>query len=330
MTKHDSKEADTMAALRKELADAEEAKEEIEDEGPTIGDPANSNLKNITMDTDESFELDANTSDEEVPEEFGDKLDEKSEGKEGPRKKNPDFVDMAQTGRWGAVSKLEVLIVTIMIVAIAVGITIALVIFLGDGDDGDVAKPPPLSKLLKPSQQMELIRKALDDHPVTKDAWDDWGDDVKTNPYRMAAAWIVEDDDLDREADILPRFALATIYYAMGGNTWTNSTNWLTNTPICEGWFGVDCDNQGNMVELDLGSNNLKGEIPVVLVLLEHLLALWFDNNHLEGQVSPTLFPAMPNLEFLYLQINNLTGPIPDTFLDNGEHLRKSHKKLAS
>eukprot|EP00977_Amphora_coffeiformis_P012460 scaffold3077_cov162-Amphora_coffeaeformis.AAC.19 len=325
-THHTTKPASFRASLRKKL-EAEETKEEIEDH--TLGNPAKSNINNTTMDTSESFDMDSEKGGEKGPDEIGDDLDEKSEKKEGPHKKNVDFEDVAKTGRWGAVSNFEVFIVTTIMVVIAVGVTITLVIFLEDGNDetDDAPKPPPLSKLLKPSEQMTLIRMALNENPVTEGVWDDLGDDIMENPYRMAAAWIVEEDDLDREADILPRFALATMYYSLGGNEWSNSTNWLTSTPLCEGWFGVNCDNKGNVVELELTENNLKGEIPLVLVFLEHLKVLWLNDNQLEGQVPTNVFPRMESLEILYMQLNSLTGPIPDNFLDNGQHLRKLHQE---
>jgi len=322
MTHISTKPSSFRDSLRKKL-DAEETKEELED--PVLGNPAKSDIHIKTLKTTKVFTNDYKKDYVKGTDEFGDKLSEKSEEKEGPQKKNADFEDLAHTGRWGAVSKMEVIIVTVMMVAIAVGVTIALLIFLGEGDDEkeNTPNPPPLSKLLKPSEQMELIRSSLNGNPVTEGVWDDLGDDILKNPYRMAAAWIVEDDDLDREADIVPRFALATMYYSLGGNEWTNSTNWLTNTPLCDGWFGVNCDNHGNVLEIDLSENNLRGEIPLVLVLIEHLQVLWLNGNTLEGWVPENVFPRMNNLEILYLQMNNLTGPIPDNFLDNGEHLRK-------
>lgn len=269
-TNDSTKAASFRASLRKKL-EAEETKEKIAD--PTTFVPVKPDIKNMTMETDESFDIDNELVEKGGPEEIGADLGEKSSKKES-RKKNPDMDDFTETGRWGAVSKLEVLIVTIMVIFIAVGVTVALVLVLGGDDDGDANVPvqPAASKLLKPTEQMELIRKALDDNNVTESVWEDYR---SNNPYRMAATWIVEDDDFDSEADILDRYALATVYYAFEGNEWTNSTNWLTSTPICEGWFGVTCDDEGNVVELELSNNNLQGEIPLVLVHLEHLMSLW-------------------------------------------------------
>ena len=55
------------------------------------------------------------------------------------------------------------------------------------------------------------------------------------------------------------RDALMDIYNTMGGTAWTRVTDgWGTAADHCD-WAGVDCDDDGNMVELDLGDNGLTG-----------------------------------------------------------------------
>ena len=60
-----------------------------------------------------------------------------------------------------------------------------------------------------------------------------------------------------------------------------------------DGWFGVNCDPLGNVVELELPENNLNGPFPVPVVLLESLKSLWLENNNLEGPLPADLFPEM-------------------------------------
>jgi hypothetical protein len=314
-----------LKAPPKEKYDLEECKEEIDDGKGVPAMPKKSSFKIKTSKGDASK---VNKDDKSGPKENGATTDKKSEKEgapSGPKgKKNPDFVDMEKTGRWGGVSKLEIIIVSSLVLFILAAVMIAVVVYIGGDDDAGMAAAiegtSVQSPILTPDAQMALIRSAMEQSELTKNLWDDLGDD-QSNPYRLAAAWVVEEDTLDAEADILARFALAAIYYATGGNQWTQTTGWLTQAPICDGWYGVLCNSKGFVTEVELRGNNLTGEIPVALILLPALKVLWLDNNELAGPLASDLFLELPTLEFLYIQNNNLNGPIPDTLLSNGNKL---------
>ena len=105
------------------------------------------------------------------------------------------------------------------------------------------------------------------------------------------------------------REALVAFYNATGGAHWTNNTNWLTNAPVGQ-WYGVITDGNGRVTELNLTSNQLKGEIPPELCSLTNLKVLALGGNELTGTV-PTWLGSLANLEELYLWGNELTGGIP-------------------
>ena len=105
------------------------------------------------------------------------------------------------------------------------------------------------------------------------------------------------------------RKALVALYNATGGANWTNNTNWLTTAPIGQ-WRGVTTDSQGRVTELNLTSNQLKGEIPPELADLASLKLLDLGGNELTGPI-PTWLSSLTNLEELYLWENELTGTIP-------------------
>ncbi|KAL7597875.1 hypothetical protein Lser_V15G23884 [Lactuca serriola] len=84
------------------------------------------------------------------------------------------------------------------------------------------------------------------------------------------------------------------------------------------------------VVDIELSSNKLVGEIPKELVLLSGLLSLNLSNNHLTGRI-PDRIGDMNSLESLDLSINHLSGMIPQslsalTFLS---HLNLSHNNLS-
>ena len=105
------------------------------------------------------------------------------------------------------------------------------------------------------------------------------------------------------------RAHLVALYHATGGANWTNNTNWLTNAPIDQ-WHGVTTGSQGRVTELNLTSNQLKGEIPPELADLTNLKLLALGGNELTGPI-PTWLGGLTNLEELHLWENELTGTIP-------------------
>ena len=58
------------------------------------------------------------------------------------------------------------------------------------------------------------------------------------------------------------RGALVALYVATNGDEWEDNTNWLSDAPVCE-WYGLDCNNDIDVIEIDLYYNNLQGECTV-------------------------------------------------------------------
>ena len=112
--------------------------------------------------------------------------------------------------------------------------------------------------------------------------------------------------------------ALLAIYNQTDGPNWKNATGWLSESSPCE-WHGVTCRGE-KIVELDLSHNQLSGNIPAEIGILEDLERLNLSNNHLLGNLPPEL-GDLSNLEHLILSGNReLNGPIPPE-LGNLSHL---------
>ena len=78
------------------------------------------------------------------------------------------------------------------------------------------------------------------------------------------------------------REALELFYQDTNGANWLNQTNWRSNLPLNQ-WYGVDTDASGNVVSVDLRSNNLDGFITPELRSLNHLGLLRLEGNSLRG-----------------------------------------------
>ncbi len=86
------------------------------------------------------------------------------------------------------------------------------------------------------------------------------------------------------------RKTLGNFYETTGGENWDENENWNSPEPPQE-WFGVETDEDGNVVSLRLSHNALSGEVPArELLCLSELkeLALW-GNDDLSGEVPEDL-----------------------------------------
>ena len=98
---------------------------------------------------------------------------------------------------------------------------------------------------------------------------------------------------------MIQRYALATLYFALGGKQWVENGKWLIDDDECL-WYN-DSENPcefGAIVELQLSFNGLRGSLPDEISLLE-------------------------NLRSLDLSGNSITRGLPDSFWQLKESLSK-------
>ena len=106
-------------------------------------------------------------------------------------------------------------------------------------------------------------------------------------------------------------------YQTTNGDGWTNTTAgnqaWLINDPtskVCD-WFGVTVSADYKIQSIQLPNNNVRGEIPVSLAVLDDLKILDLPQNNLIGEI-PVVLGNLPNLQTLNLRENVLVGAIPE------------------
>ena len=102
---------------------------------------------------------------------------------------------------------------------------------------------------------------------------------------------------------------LVKLYNATNGDDWANNDNWLSDEPL-GAWHGVKVDARGQVTDLNLYRNNLKGTLIPEIGQLDQLTWLSLDGNELSGPI-PSELSNLNALEILSMSDNELTGQIP-------------------
>ncbi len=157
--------------------------------------------------------------------------------------------------------------------------------------------------------------------PANLEAGDLFGQGVAISETRIVSGTKGDDDEgLDAgaahifELEDADRAALVALYNATDGPNWSRRNNWLSNAPLSN-WYGVETNDDGQVTELNLESNNLKGDFPIAVAGLPALKRLILRNNNLSGQI-PADVQAASLLETLDAGENMLTLPLPDNLGD--------------
>ncbi|MDE2718133.1 MAG: hypothetical protein OXI33_14130 [Chloroflexota bacterium] len=111
----------------------------------------------------------------------------------------------------------------------------------------------------------------------------------------------------------IERTVLAALYDATGGEDWNTNDGWLSNSPLDQ-WQRVTTDEDGKITDLDLGSNQLSGEIPAELGNLPRLKLLYLSDNKLTGPLPQGLTGLSALDSFHFHNNSGLCAPIDEAF----------------
>ena len=109
--------------------------------------------------------------------------------------------------------------------------------------------------------------------------------------------------------------AIEAFYESTNGDNWNRNDGWREwkeGTPICGPcfWEGVTCDENGNVLRLNMTQNNLNAELEDIIFLFPDILNIEFGGNNISGTI-PENIDELINLGSLSLNSNNLEGVIP-------------------
>ena len=119
------------------------------------------------------------------------------------------------------------------------------------------------------------------------------------------------------ECELTDQDVLEAMYEATDGSNWERNDNWMTDAPLGR-WHGVEVDERGRVIAMDLLYNNLTGPIPTEVGNLEELQYLDLSGNYLRGEI-PRELGNLTNLRSLSLDWSDLEGEIPPELGDLGK-----------
>ena len=249
--------------------------------------------------------------------------------------KNIWLVDHHDDEDGGNTSKQRIYILLAVVVTLLVAMLFALTVFqwrsakLFPDPKGD-------GNLVVDSNRLEEMIDYLGDEDISSPQ----GLYNSTSPQHKAAMWLSSDDltipfnTHDHQA-FVQRYALLVLYFALGGDSWTNDYHFASHDQHECSWFervldssteemdglysveeshhylamGVSCDNELRVTSILLPSNNLEGSFPSELQYLRMLETLDLRHNSIGGSL-PTELENLVHLTYLDLSNNALTGPV--------------------
>lgn len=135
---------------------------------------------------------------------------------------------------------------------------------------------------------------------------------------------------------IIDLYAVATLFFSTGGTFWETNKSWKSSSSVCT-WYGIECDDVGHIVSINLHRNKLVGKIPPELALLAPrtigedlwttgLIRLDLSHNAIGGGI-PMQIDQLVFMKECLLNDNQLTGVVP---LGMGEWVSPQHISLES
>lgn len=139
----------------------------------------------------------------------------------------------------------------------------------------------------------------------------------KIIPHFISPAHFYDEEDKTTKApvDEEDSLALVALYNSTNGDIWKNKENWLNGAVST--WDGITVTD-GRVTGIDLGMNNMIGQLPSEIGNLNKLRVLKFHNNHIHGPIPPGI-GSLDSLRVLFLYNNDFEGSIPSEIVNLSE-----------
>ena len=139
---------------------------------------------------------------------------------------------------------LYILLGFVTVLVVAAMVVVAVVVAAGGGSD---------APLTPQQQQLSEIAKSVSRQKDLQNS---------ASPQNMAYHWLIHQDEFANDSSlpkelIVQRYVLAVFYYAtMGHQNWETASNWLEGSECLDNWFGISCNDQGQVRTLKFGKSS--------------------------------------------------------------------------
>jgi hypothetical protein len=202
-------------------------------------------------------------------------------------------------------------------VALCVGVIVAVVLVTQNGSKAAIASSPTQAPEIATDEFLSELMPLLTNESLSALENID-------SPQSLALGWLSRSLNFQELSfrQKVQRYAMATIYYATGGPSWTNAESWLTTEPECtwfQGSIGDSCDENGTLHSLNQSSNALFGKIPDEIRLMSSLKVIDLTYNKLSGTIPVEIFGGSPSRQRVLVSSNNwstlsFTETLPSDF----------------
>ena len=99
--------------------------------------------------------------------------------------------------------------------------------------------------------------------------------------------------------------ALMELYNSTNGDSWYNNANWGMGDPCINSWHGIICDDNDDVWIVDLGNNNLHGNLTSLSALADSVIAVYFYYNNITG-IPSSAFHGLTNVTDIRFNANQV------------------------
>jgi hypothetical protein len=171
---------------------------------------------------------------------------------------------------------------------------------------------PTMVHTSSPASREDTILSTLS----TMNTFDSLSIALNNSPQNLAYKFLLDTTrfDLHGPERIIQRYSMAVFYFSTLGDSWERNDGWLNDENECN-WYNQDtypCNVNGTLLRLKLERNNLLGEIPNEISLLQNIVEIEIGGNDLVGQI-PTHLGRLQKLKVLDLSWTQIDGEIPSS-----------------
>ncbi len=139
------------------------------------------------------------------------------------------------------------------------------------------------------------------------------------NPQNQALVWLASDEGTT--TDLRQRYTYALLFTLWNGPGWAKRDKWLSSDDECT-WYGLDCNDQGEVINITFTSNNVLVDLPPVAALLSNVESLNIMLNNFQGNTIPTEVGLLSNLTTLVMDLTETKGTLPTELFELGATLQ--------